>query len=433
MIDPTRHTHGLRKRVRALTRRLRGVGHGSAPTPASRGAARPAAGGMREPLRVRPRESVVRDDRINLVVSSLAAGSSYGGVQTATDLFQAMAGRDVRRRIISVEPLGDAAVAAFPDFRVVDATDDPDAPSQLLSIATAGGGTIPVGPRDVFIATFWPTAAFVLDVRRWQEATFGAAPERFVYLVQDYEPGFYPRSAQQVMARATYDAPASTIAVFNTTLLQGDFHRAGIRFSTEFAFEPRLPPALRAALAQPARPRTRQIVVYGRPSKPRNAFGLIVDGLRAWCSSDAEAGQWSIVSAGEHHADIDLGGGAVLRSLGKLSMEAYADLLRTSAIGVSLMISPHPSYPPLEMAQLGMLVLTNRYGDKDLSAWHTNISSLGAITEDGVSEGLSGLCRRFTADPAIGDRGRLLRPDYVDDGPQFPFAGEVVDALLRRA
>lgn len=433
MIDQARPTLRLQRRMRALTRRLRGAGHGSAPTPASPGAVTAAAGGLREPLRVRPRESVVRDDRINLVVSSLAAGSSYGGVQTAIDLFQAMADSSVRRRIISVEPLGDAAVAAFPDFRVVDATEDPDAPSQLLSIAAARGGTIPVGPRDVFIATFWPTAAFVLEVRRWQAETFGAAPERFVYLVQDFEPGFYPRSAQQLLARATYDAQASTIAVFNTSLLQGDFHRAGIRFSAEFAFEPRLPPALRDALARPTTTRTQRIVVYGRPSKPRNAFGLIVDGLRAWRSSDGEAEQWTIVSAGERHADIDLGDGARLRSLGKLSMAAYADLLRTSAIGVSLMISPHPSYPPLEMAHLGLLVLTNRFGDKDLSTWHTNISSLGAITEDGLAEDLSALCRRFAADPAIGERGRLLRPDYVDDGPQFPFAGEVVDALLRRA
>jgi len=343
-----------------------------------------------------------------------------------------VAGSGTRRRIISVEPLDAAAIAAFPDFRVVDAADDPGDPSQLLSIAAAGGGTIPVGPRDVFIATFWPTAAFVLEVRRWQAATFGAAPDRFAYLIQDFEPGFYPRSAQHLLARATYDDPASTIAVYNTSLLQADFHRAGIHFSAEFAFEPRLPPALRDALAQPATTRLQRVVVYGRPSKPRNAFGLIVDGLRAWRASYDEAAQWSIVSAGERHVDIDLGGAVTMNSMGKLSMSAYADLLRTSAIGVSLMISPHPSYPPLEMAHLGLLVLTNRYGDKDLSTWHTNISSLRSITEDGVAEDLAGLCRRFTADPGIGDRGRLLRTDYLDDGPQFPFAAEVA-SLLRKA
>ena len=42
------------------------------------------------------------------------------------------------------------------------------------------------------------------------------------------------------------------------------------------------------------------------------------------------------------------------------------------------MISPHPSYPPLDMAHLGMLVATNRFGAKDLSTWHQNIHSLAS-------------------------------------------------------
>jgi hypothetical protein len=31
-----------------------------------------------------------------------------------------------------------------------------------------------------------------------------------------------------------------------------------------------------------------------------------------------------------------------------------------------MMTSPHPSYPPLEMAACGMTVVTNRWGPKDL-------------------------------------------------------------------
>ena len=111
-------------------------------------------------------------------------------------------------------------------------------------------------------------------------------------------------------------------------------------------------------------------MVYGRPGIPRNAFPAIVDGLRAWRASDSNATGWNIISVGEAHPDIDLGGGSTLHSIGKLDLDAYAALLRGSAIGVSLMVSPHPSYPPLEMAHLGMLVLTNGFGAKDLSTWH---------------------------------------------------------------
>ena len=417
-----------RRRLAAFARDLRG----NEPPQPPPSVVRPpsAGGGLREPLHVAPRASGMGDYRINLLVASAAPGSAFGGVQTAIDLFRALAGADVRRRIISLDPLEPAAIEAFPDFRPVAAGDDPDDRAQLVSIAPPDAETIPVGPNDTFIATFWPTAAFALEVRRWQAATFGRAPAWFVYLIQDFEPAFYPRSAQHVLARATYDAEQSTIAIFNTTLLRDDFHATGIRFAAEFSFEPRLASPLRVLPLRPAAVRSRTIFVYGRPSKPRNAFPFIVDGLRAWRASYLDAGRWSVVSAGEAHVDIDLGGGVTMHSLGKLDLATYAGLLREGAIGVSLMVSPHPSYPPLEMAQLGLLVLTNRFGAKDLSTWHTNITSLDAFTVDSLGADLAELCRRFDSDSTIGDRGRLLRPDYLDDGPQFPFADKIT-ALLR--
>ena len=98
--------------------------------------------------------------------------------------------------------------------------------------------TLPVGPRDVFVATFWTTAEMTVRFRRWQAATYGAAPRRFGYVVQDFEPAFYPWSAQSMLAAATYDNAASIAAIFNTDLLRDHFHGQGIRFGDEFTFEP---------------------------------------------------------------------------------------------------------------------------------------------------------------------------------------------------
>jgi hypothetical protein len=135
------------------------------------------------------------------------------------------------------------------------------------------------------------------------------------------------------------------------------------------------------------------------------------------------------VSVGEPHVDIDLGDGLVMRSVGKLDLRAYGDLLRRSAVGVSLMFSPHPSYPPLEMAVLGLLVLTNRFGGKDLSSWHTNISSLATVSPQGLAADLADLCGRFDADNEAGAGGELLQTSYLAEGPQFPFASEVASLL----
>ena len=116
-------------------------------------------------------------------------------------------------------------------------------------------------------------------------------------------------------------------------------------------------------------------------------------------------------------------------SIGKLDIPAYASLLRESAIGVSLMISPHPSYPPLEMAHLGLLVLTNGFASKDPSTWHSNIHSVDDVSAASIATALSVLCRRFEADPDIGRSGASGRPDYTSDEQQFPFAAQLAADL----
>ena len=291
--------------------------------------------------------------------------------------------------------------------------------------------SIPIGPRDVFIATFWPTALFAIEARGWQATTFGAAPPAVAYLIQDFEPGFYARSAQSLLSNSTYDTPSSTIAIFNSSLLQREFHDIGLRFASEFSFEPRLAPALRDVFDMPPVERSRTIVVYGRPSKPRNAFGLIVDGLRTWRATTPDAADWRIVSVGESHHDVDLGGGVVLNSLGKLSMEAYAQLLRTSAIGISLMISPHPSYPPLDMSYLGMLVLTNRLARRSCRPGiRTSRPSTRSrpVAWPTISTSCAGASRQT--------RPRAIEPSrsclgFLDTGAQFPFAAELATLLER--
>ena len=78
-------------------------------------------------------------------------------------------------------------------------------------------------------------------------------------------------------------------------------------------------------------------------------------------------------------------------SLGKLSLDDYAAALSESAIGVSLMLSPHPSYPPLEMAQFGVRVVTNGFANKDLGAEAQGIVSLRAPTPEAIGQTLSKL------------------------------------------
>ena len=89
-----------------------------------------------------------------------------------------------------------------------------------------------------------------------------------------------------------------------------------------------------------------------------------------------------LVSIGQHHSDVALPGGHILRSLGKLPWEDYPDYLGTVDVGLSLMYSPHPSHPPLEMAAAGVRVVTNGFGPKDLSRLSPAILSVPATAPD---------------------------------------------------
>ncbi len=266
---------------------------------------------------------------------------------------------------------------------------------------------------------------------RWQRQTYGRfAP--LVYLIQDFEPGFYAWSSHSALADATYRSELPVFAVFNSSYLRDYFLKLDYRFDRIDCFEPQLNLKLKALLPkqQLATAKKKQILVYGRPSVSRNAFELIVESLRIWVWKQPDITEWSIVSAGEPHPAVDLGNGKKLTSVGKLTLEAYAQTLAVSAIGLSLMISPHPSYPPMEMAAYGMGVLTNRYGEKNLSDWHENIVSAAVMAPQDLSAQLLGLCERFRQNPQSFVNGRLLKPDYLGGSDQFAFLNSLADQLL---
>ena len=420
----------LPRRVGRRLRRAFGGRPASAPVAGPRRSADPIPTGVRERIPIRP--TVARAGaRINLVVPALDGAAVFGGIRTALDLFAAVVGDAPRARIVAVRNVEPVVADTFAGWRL--ATPDGDAAGDERTIVGLGrdaaGAVLAVGPDDVFLATYWTTAQLVAELRDWQRATYGAVPPHFGYLIQDFEPGFYARSAQYLLALATYGDPEATVAIFNTSVLRDAFHAEGLRFAEEFAFEPRLAPELGAAAASVPVARERRIVVYGRPSKPRNAFPLILDGLRAWVAATPDAAAWTVVSAGQAHPPLELGRGMTLASVGKLDMAGYAALLRSSAVGISLMVSPHPSYPPLEMAQLGMLVLTNRFGGKDLATWHTNIASLDDVRPAGFAAALASVTQRFTEDPTVGDRGRATGGSLTAEGPPFPFADELAARL----
>jgi hypothetical protein len=152
-------------------------------------------------------------------------------------------------------------------------------------------------------------------------------------------------------------------------------------------------------------------------------------GLRKFTERHSYYSDWKIISVGTRHKRIAIGNGRYVESVGKLSIEEYAKLLQDAAIGVSLMASPHPSYPPLEMAHFGLLTITNRYANKNLAKMHENIISLNDIMPDALAECLAGTCSDFEKNPRVGILGKALVTSYLS-GRKFECLEDLAASIL---
>lgn len=327
------------------------------------------------PLAIRP--SGISNLRINLLLPGISERHVFGGISTALEFLEGFRDHAENFRIIVTDEsrLADAEHARFPGW-VIGTLDDPDQTGRrILPVEDREDKALWVGERDVFVATSWWTAHLAREILVQQHQIHPVAAPRFIYLIQDFEPGFYPWSARYVLAQQTYRDDSAFVPVFNSRLLKDYLVQHGYVPAESLYFDPVINSGVAHTLRERQPERIRQVLVYGRPSVERNAFPLVVMALRHLVAN-YEVADWHFVSVGEAHAPVALGNDQTLSSLGKLSIEEYGNQLGRSYAGLSLMVSPHPSYPPLEMAAAGMRVVTNGFGDKDLSEWAENIVSV---------------------------------------------------------
>jgi len=312
----------------------------------------------------------------------------------------------------------------------VDWDVDTDTSTSKKSIAFLANrhSTLRIDAGDVFIATQWATAYQVREIMKKICQSFPERDQRFIYLIQDFEPAFYPWSSAYLMAESTYVNGASTLAVFNTRLLMEYFHQQGYAFYREFSFEPKINERLANLRDEIGGvPKEKLLLVYGRPSVHRNAFELLVEALHSWTDIYEAANEWQVVSLGEPHRTIEIGRGVQVKSFGKVSLHKYASFLTRASVGLSLMVSPHPSYPPLEMADFGVKVITNRFAGKNLSQRSNNILSPADASPMTIAETLKITCEEFALRPW----GNLsaAKSAFLSSDQEFPFLDTLFDQL----
>lgn len=343
--------------------------------------------------------------RLNLLTPSVDQMDVFGGIATALRFFEVLrktCGCEARI-IVTDGVVKEQTSVPLDGYMYCSCGQDSSAALQVIPMNDRYGRTIPVRRNDVFVATAWWTAYVVSDVIRWQSKIYDEEQKPLIYMVQDYEPGFYPWSSRYMLAESTYHMEIPIFAVINSGILAEYFRQNGYFFARSWQFDPVLNDSLRRYLPERGSRimKKKQILVYGRPSVSRNAFELLIYALKRWRERQKDAGTWTVLSAGEQHDDVDLGGGMVLKSVGKLPLDEYAKLLLDTYAGVSLMVSPHPSYPPLEMAAFGARTITNCYANKDLASFSKNIISLRACDPADIADALCTVCDSYSGEGRV--------------------------------
>lgn len=215
--------------------------------------------------------------------------------------------------------------------------------SMFTSAADHGPADLP--PADAAIATLW-TSAFPLLHLRQVKAKF--------YFVQDNEQQFYPAGAASGMVEQTYRFGFPGIV--NTPGL-ADVYRAygnpAVSFVPAVDVERYYPDPV------PRDPAARvRVFFYGRPTTPRNSFGL---GIAALSQLKKRCGdRVQIICAGENWNPAQFGVAGRIENLGVLgSLDEVAALYRSCDIGLVFMHTKHPSYQPLEFMASGMATISN--------------------------------------------------------------------------
>jgi glycosyltransferase involved in cell wall biosynthesis len=111
-------------------------------------------------------------------------------------------------------------------------------------------------------------------------------------------------------------------------------------------------------------------------------------------------------------ADVPLGNGLVAENLEWLNFTRYAEKLRAATVGLSLMLSPHTSYMPLEFAACGIPVVTSCYANKTAEALRAISPCLIGVkpAPQAIADGLEEAIRRAEQNRAEENAAKLAMP-----------------------
>ena len=330
---------------------------------------------------------------VRVLLPSVAPGALTAGPMTALRFGQHLASE--LRSEFGVITISSGLGAAPRPWRRGELTERLGA--RKVSVRNVGRGQrATVSVHDLWIATHWRTA-YALTVA----SKLGLIePSRVIYVIQDYEPGFASWSSSYEAAKWTYHA--GFVHVYNSIPLARFIgEREALEIDETLVLGPDLDlKRLRQVAARRREAEVREVFFYAR----REARNMLELGLAALARAASGTRRvWRAILAGQEIEPRPIAGLDV-EWLGRTDYTGYFDLMTRTPVALSLMMSPHPSHPPLDWAASGGWVVTNAF-----EAWREGLHPR-ILTAAADPDSLGQLLAR-TIDSA--DAGEFLPPQLL--------------------
>ena len=303
--------------------------------------------------------------RINLVTDSLLDDSFYGGIATSIIFAILIANNQKKKlRIITRHTGGGKA-----NFKALIDRENLILKQnvEFILCPLAGGKYIDTCDEDVFITTSWWTTASVQK---------SIPDNQVIYILQEDERMFYPFGDEHLLCSEVMASPNINILV-NTKLLYTHLIKEGFEniSAKGLYFEPSFNKILYKRNKAKVVKNKRRLFFYARPGHARNLFYRGIEALdKALELGVIDTNLWDLYFLGTASQKIKFSNGYSPISLPNLPWNDYIDFLQTVDLGLSLMYTPHPSYPPFDLATTGCVVITNKFGIKEnLTNYSKNI------------------------------------------------------------
>ena len=296
--------------------------------------------------------------RLNLVIDTMNESELFGGVATELILATEFCNRyDIPLRVITRQgkPQPHNYYKILELNKLTAKIDVSFALDHIGANDDDHSTHIFVHDDDIFLASSWWTARAIRQ-------TF---PNRkFFYIIQETETFFYEHGYEHYLCSQMMDDPNISYIV-NSKFLFDYFKEYHPRIAAQGAY---FHPAFSSNLFTAGKFEQKEkynLFFYSRPNNARNldSYGKeILDFCIAHGIIDTD--KWEIVFAGSKAAVPIFSNGYTGTHKGIMSWREYAGFLQTVDLALSLMYTPHPSYPPYDVACSGGVVISNQCKNK---------------------------------------------------------------------